>query len=304
MKRRGFTLVEFLISAALAGVVSAAIATTFVRQQHFHSARQERLVIRGRLSEAANILATELRSASLGELGVRSMSDSAIEVFLPVMTSVACTVSGAAVGLAPALLARGNTLTSGSAQPDTGDIALIYGIPYNFPDSGSWTQYRISGVTSRAASSMCPAATGFTTSGDVTTGTSAWQVTLATSPSPVIRAGSPMHFARRGRYSLYKSSGEWYLGYRRCNALGTSVCGSIQPVSGPYLPYSSGGVGGLFLSYYNKTGALINSAQSAQLARIDIVIRSNRRKFKSLSSSSSSPPDTVKVSVAPRNRAR
>jgi prepilin-type N-terminal cleavage/methylation domain-containing protein len=302
--RKGFTLIEFLIATALAGIVAAAITTTVVRQQRFYAAAQEQLELRNRLREAANILSADLKGAAVSELGVPFMSDTAVELFTSVGSSIVCTLVANVIGLPPQTLARGNTLTSIVAVPDTGDLALIYGSPYNLRDSGSWTQNRIAAMTSRAASSACPSPTGFTTAPDVAPGTTAWQLTLANSPAEEIRPGSPIHFVRRSRYSLYKSGGQWYLGYRRCNALGPSLCGAIQPVSGPFLPYSSGGAGGLGITYYNKAGAIINSSQSGSLARIDVVIRSNRPEFRTLTEPSSIAPETVKVSIALRNRAR
>src|SRR4029079_4209458 len=128
---------------------------------------------------------------------------------------------------------------------------------------------------SRSSSVVCPAQSGFTSPSDVALGVSSWQVTLASPPSSSVHKGSPLHFARRGRYSLYRSSdGDWYLGYRRCNAIGASVCGSIQPVSGPYRSYSrTAGTSGLTLKYYDSSGAEIGAARSAVLARINITLR-------------------------------
>jgi len=301
--RRGFTLVEFLIATSLAGIMAAAITTTVVRQQRFYSAAQEKLELRNRLREIASILSADLKGAAISELGVPFMSDTAVELYTSVATSIACTVAGNIVGLAPQQLSGGNTLTSIIVQPDTGDIALIYGSPYNFPDSGRWSQYRTGAVPPRAASATCPSSSGFTKASDVAAGVTALQLTLSQTASANTRPGSPIHVVRRGRYSLYKSTDGWYLGYRRCNALGYSVCATIQPVSGPYLPYG-GTRSGLSFSYYNRAGSRINSSQSATLARVDIVIRSNPAKFTGVLSPVSPALETLKVSVSPRNRLR
>lgn len=305
MKRTpsGFTLIELLIATAISGMIGAAIATTFVREQRFYSAAQEQIELRNRLREASSILAAEIKGAAISELGVPFMSDTAIELFTSVGTSVVCTVSGSTIGVPPQSLARGNTLTSLIVQPDTSDIALIYGLPYAFPDSGNWEQYRIASFATRSAAASCPAVTGFTTASDVAPGVNAWQLTTASPPSPNVKRGSPIHFVRRARYSIYKSGSEWYVGYRRCNALGPSVCGAIQPVSGPYHSYSSG-TGGLSFSYYNASGASITQFQSPTLARVSIVLRSEPRQFSGLAPSAKSEVESLTVDVSPRNRRR
>jgi hypothetical protein len=238
-------------------------------------------------------------------MGIPLMTDTALELYTSVGTSVACTLNGNSIGLPPQLLARGNSLTSIVASPDTGDLALIYGSPSAFPDSGLWYQHRLSSVTSRTASAMCPTSSGFTTAPDIYQGITALQLILSSPVSANVRAGSPIHFVRRGRYSIYKSGDTWHLGYRRCNSQGRSVCGTIQPVSGPYLPVSvSDRKGGLTFSYFNSAGVPINSAQAGALARVDVVIRSNVPKFSGLTTSTSMLPETLKVSISPRNRVR
>jgi prepilin-type N-terminal cleavage/methylation domain-containing protein len=302
--RRGFTLIEFLVAAALAGVVTAAIATTFVRQQRFLSAAQERVEIQNRLREGASILSADLRGASVGELGVQLMTDTAVETFMPVAVSIVCTVAGSAIGLPPQSLVRGNTLTSMTAQPDTGDIPLIYGSPYDYPDSGSWSQFSIAAVATRSASTTCPAASGFTTAADGGAGSTSLVVTLTTPVPATIRPGAPVHLLRRARYSLYRSSdNEWYLGYRRCNARGPSVCGSIQPVSGPYHSYSSSS-SGLRLRYFNSGGSEIGESQGSSLARIDLTMRSAPLRFGFPRIASRQIVESLTVSTSPRNRLR
>lgn len=301
--RCGFTVVELLIATAISGIIAAAFATTFVREQRFYSASQEQIDLRNKLREASTILAAEVKGAAVSELGVPFMSDTALELFTSVGSSAVCTVSGSTIGFPPQALARGNTLTSLVVLPDTGDIALIYGSPYNQPDSGRWEPYRIASLTSRSASAACPSTTGFTLPADVATGISSWQLIVSTAPSPNVRVGAPVHFVRRARYSIYKSGSDWYVGYRRCNPTGTSVCGSIQPVSGPYHSYSSG-AGGLSFRYYDRSGASIAQAQSIALSRVQITLRSAPTEFGGLRGSGPAGVESLTVQASPRNRLR
>jgi hypothetical protein len=214
------------------------------------------------------------------------MTDTAVEMFTTVGTSVVCgPPSGRTLSLSNSAL-----LTSFLASPDTGDIALLYTNAVDNPDSARWVESRI---TSFATRSLAPAC-GYT-------------VTLPNPVDSVIRQGAPIRFVRRGRYSIYRSSdGEWYLGYRRCNALGQSVCTTIQPVSGPYLPYSKNAATGLGFRYFDQNGGeLLDAAMSYRIARVDVVVRGETRRAVSLTGDAIRRyRDSVVISISPRNRVR
>jgi hypothetical protein len=114
-----------------------------------------------------------------------------------------------------------------------------------------------------------------------------------------------VRFVRRGRYSLYKAAdGEWYLGYRRCNAIGSSICGGIQPLSGPYRAYSANPQRtGLLFEYFDAAGGRIGAGLPAlALARVDVTARAESRQQISLERGFSRPADSATISVALRNR--
>lgn len=307
LSRSAFTLVELLVATAIAGVATAVMTATLTRQQKFFSSAEHMLAVRAQLRDAADILASDIRSASVAQFGVPVMTDTAIEIVAVVASSVVCAApTGASVGLPPSTLVAGSTLTSMLAQPDTGDLAAIYSIPGGIPDSARWDTYRIAAFASRSIGTSCPASTGFVTAADEFAGATGFLLTFASAPAVPVRKGSIVHFLRRARYSLYRSSdGDWYLGYRRCGVAPPHVCGSIQPVSGPYRPYRSAGPSGLSFRFYDESGVEITSAASTAVARIDIVLRGE-------TSSAIAPTgdsrrvwrDSVVVSVSPRNRAR
>ena len=95
-----------------------------------------------------------------------------------------------------------------------------------------WTRTRITAVGTRRASIGCPVSTGFTTAADATR--SVYDITTPLPiPTNTVR-GAPVRFIRHGQYSIYRASdNQWYLGYRRCNAL-DNLCSVVQPLSGPY----------------------------------------------------------------------
>ncbi|HUR00580.1 MAG TPA: type II secretion system protein [Gemmatimonadaceae bacterium] len=307
--RRAFTLPELIVSVAIAGIVAGGIATTLVRQQRFFGSAAEVLDVRSQLRDAADVLASDLRGAAVASYGLPVMTDSAIEFYTSIGTSIACSApSGVVVALAPSVLANGNTLTSLLVTPDTGDLAAVYSIPSNDIDSARWETRRISAFSSRSLASTCPASTGFTTLADAVAGAAGYQLTLAMSPGPNVHKGAPVRFLRRARYSIYKSSdGKWYLGYRRCSVGVPSACASVQPLSGPYRPYGSrGGENGLSFRYYDVNGVEVPAGSGGRyVARIDIVIRGEASRRVALAGDAQRTfRDSVVVTVSPRNRMR
>lgn len=307
--RRAFTLPELLVSVAIAGVVAGAITTTLVRQQRFFGAAAEVLDVRAQLRDAADVLASDIRGAAVASFGLPVMSDSAIELYTNIGTSVACLApAGVIVGLAPSVLANGNTLTSLLATPDTGDLAAIYSIPAGNIDSARWVTLRVAAFSSRSLTSTCPSSTGFTTVADAVAGATGYQVTLASSPGADVHKGAPVRFLRRARYSIYKSSdAKWYLGYRRCTVGVPASCAVIQPVSGPYRSYGPrGGESGLSFRYYDVNGTEVPAGSSGRsVARVDIVIRGESSRRVALAGDAQRTfRDSAVVTVSPRNRSR
>ena len=309
LKRRSikaFTLVEVVLAATVASAAAAFMIGTLARQQKFYSSASASLDSHAQLRDAADVLTTDIRSAAVSLLGLPVMRDSAIETFSTIATSVMCTAPSAVSATFPPIrLTSGTTLTSMLALPDTGDIALVYTYPAGIPDSGSWETLRIAAFNTRSVSAGCPAATGFTEDADAAGGGPAYSVTFASSPTRSLIPGLPVHFVRRARYSLYKSSdNRWYLGYRRCSSSGG--CAAIQPVSGPYDPYSSTGASGLAFKYFDQAGTPLGpTAISNNVARVDITIRGRSARNANLAGDAvASYRDSIVTSVSPRNRVR
>src|SRR5688572_24991854 len=98
--RRGFSLVELLVATAIGTSVAALITVTLVRQQRFYSSAGAMLEVRSQLRDAADVLATDIRGAAVAIHGFPLMTDTALEMFATIATSVACEVpAGAAIAL-------------------------------------------------------------------------------------------------------------------------------------------------------------------------------------------------------------
>jgi type II secretory pathway pseudopilin PulG len=300
-ERRGLALVELAVVLALLGLIGTMIGSTLVRQQRFYRGATELLAAREEVRDAMELLSTDIRGLSPADT-VRLMADSAIEFFASIGSSVICQTTGAEVGL-PAVRPSANTLSAFLSQPDTGDIALFY--DGSGDGSNSWEVHRIVGLTSRTLAASCPASSGFSEQSDVDAGHKGFLLSLTTPPSPAAGRGAPVRFIRRGRYSFYRASdGKWYLGYRRCNALGASACGAIQPLSGPYRPYTSNRwTTGFLLEYFDSAGLRLDATSDPlSLARIDITARSESPQRIVVEGRETSYSDSAKISVALRNR--
>ena len=296
-RRRGFTLIELAVVLAILGVMGGAIGLTLLRQQRFYRGATELLYAREGVRDAMEILATDVRGMSTADTAML-LADSAVELFANIGSSVVCQITGGEVGLPQAVSPRGNTLTAFLTQPDTGDLALFF---RDSMEAGSqWERHRIAGFSSRSLAAACPASTGFT---PVDAGATGFLITLSTALSSHVGRGAPVRFIRHGRYSLYRAAdGDWYLGYRRCNAIGPSVCGAVQPLSGPYRAYSgNAGSTGLLFEYFDVVGARLG-AGSSSLARVDISARTESRQRLIVEGHAWIPTDSATVSVAVRNR--
>ena len=94
------------------------------------------------------------------------------------------------------------------------------------------------------------------------------------------RGAGAIHQARQVQSLPRVGRSRWYLGYRRCNAVGASTCGAIQPLSGPYRDYSSNPRNtGLLFEYFDESGSRLTPGGSPlALARVDITARAESRQ--------------------------
>jgi hypothetical protein len=232
------------------------------------------LVVERRVSlrDATGILPGEIRSLSPAGGDLLAFSDTALEMRATIGTAIACdTVAGrGAVSLTP--VSRGGTAPYSvfSLTPRPGDVALIFdeGEP-DLAIDDAWIPLEIADVSNSA--SVCAASPLITSANS-----SAARLQLRFSGSSRlpdnIRPGAFVRLLRRIRYRFYRaSSSEWYLGYSEWGGTAFSV---VQPVSGPFAPFSTRGTSGLTLRYFDSFGAPITDpADATRISRVDIVVR-------------------------------
>jgi hypothetical protein len=301
-RRSGLSLAELLAVVMLASLVGGIIITTLVRQQRFYRGAAELHYVREGTRDALEVLSTDIRGLSVDDTIIRA--DSAIEFFAKIGNSVTCQILSTEVGL-PNPRSSPTSLSAFLATPDSGDLALFY----RAGDSVSprWERHRILSFTSASLASSCPVSSGFAAQADIDAARAGFVLTLGSALSKEVVVGSPIWFVRRVRYSLYRASdGAWYLGYRRCNALGASTCGVIQPVSGAYRAHSADpSATGLLFEYFDGSGQrLAADARQTALARVDITARSESGQLAWIGNGSGRITDSATISIAIRNGAR
>jgi len=261
--RTGLTLAELAVVIALLGVLGGAIGSVLVRQQRFTADASVRLRLSEGVRDAMEIVAADIRGTSPADT-IRLLADSALELYAGIGTSIVCRAASSTAFALAAEHSSDNTLTGFLVQPDTGDLALLY---VGDGAGRRWERHRIVSFGAKSPGAGCllddaDPREGFT-------------LTVQSPPAGTVGRGTPVRFIRRGRYSHYRSSDrEWYLGYRRCNAMGASICGAIQPVSGPYRGYDSDRAKtGLLFEYFDDRGEVVSGELPLSVARIDITAR-------------------------------
>jgi len=311
--RRGFTLAELLVSLVVVGIVMGAMIGVLARQQRFYRSATDLMDTRARLRQALAVLPSDLRALSPSDTlsgGVNTgdiylWNDHVLEFRSVTGSSVVCWVPAVAplttLRLPPVGLL--NALTAWQATPVVGDSLLIF-------DNSAvrWRVYAVTAIAPVSGGAGCPTGAGqFLTAAQGALSSSS--VTVSPALSATIAVGAPVRVFRRVHYELYQETdGRWYLGFFDCLStyVPASHCGSLEPVSGPYQPYSATPAqSGLLFTYYDSTGAVLNpaTARARNVARIDATVRGQTQAPISLSGGARTVAmDTTRYTIGLRNR--
>lgn len=289
---RGWTLLELVIALVIFGVVAGLGAGAVASEQRNARAAARIRAVRAELRDATGVLAQEIRGASPASDTLRLAADTAVEFFTPLLTAITCAPgSGSRLLLVPPLIS-GAIQPAVGPQPDTGDLAWIWEED-SVRTPGTWRRWRIAGYTSDVLENCSVALAPLVGQPRVLT---------VTGDAGTVPAGAPVQVVRRGRYSVYRASdGDWYLGYKRCDALGPSRCQSVQPVAGPYLARATG-TAGIQFRYFGETGSELSGTDAETGTwRVEVVLRSDTSLSAMVARRGGALDDSVVMTVGLRN---
>lgn len=290
---RGWSVLELIVTLFVMGIIVALAAATMVSEQRDARTAARLRAVRAEIRDATSVLAQELRGASPASDTLRLAADTAVEFFAPILTAVTCAQgSGARLLLVPPVFAVGETLSTTTAQPDTGDLVWIWAED-SLRTPGSWHRWQ---VASYATTTGENCNLGLEPIGGQP------QVLTIVGDATIVPAGAPVQLVRRARYSIYRASdGGWYLGYKRCDALGPSRCQGVQPVAGPYRVPTSGSPG-IHFRYFGEAGdELTGDIAATDTWRVEVIARSDTAHSALLSRRIGALDDSVVMTVALRN---
>lgn len=232
--RSAFTLAEVIVALTVTCIVAALISTMLVREQRTHVGLASLTELRAQLRQGAEILASELRNISVadGDIVTFSTNPPVLEMIAQRGVGVVCAVTAPnVVALPPSDPREGKERLAWLARNPSGGMALQL-----LNDAGtveqaddSWHTIEIESASTAAGGCASSEFAGAAAA----TGT-AQAIRLRDSLPAAITAGTAWRLVERVRYSVYKSGGDWFLGYCASNSI-SIPCGSPQPVAGPFI---------------------------------------------------------------------
>ena len=265
--RPGVTLVELVVALTLFSVVATIMLTMLRSQQRFHTGSLEIIDTKRATHQATTLVYGELRAASSTDL--YSISDSSIAFRTTIGASHLCALDStrASITVPSTGTTRAAPLSTFRALPRAGDSLLVFDSgEAPEPDDDRWHPHVL---VADPAGAVCPTRPHGLASNAIEASGIAFQVAPPLAGSIVI--GVPLRFFRPASYSLYRGTGaSWMLGYSTCAA---GTCTPRQPLSGPYLPFVTGGEGGVAFSYFDRQGA--PTRDRSRVARVDVIARAH-----------------------------
>lgn len=269
---QGTSLVELLVALALFGVIGLATLRSLDRQARFHAGVLTILEARAQHAAAHEAVATEVRSLSSAAGDITRLSDSAIVFRMPVGAGLACALSSDTIYLAPDTVAAGQAFAAFRTAPQPGDTVWLFDeSATDLAADDAWVGLRIASVM--RAPGLCTASPLVHPALDA--GRSSWRLAVVGPVPATVRPGASVRLTRIARFALYRgSTNEHWLGFTEIlPSTGTWI--TIQPVSGPYLPFSPGdpASSGISLLGRDSSGASLSPASATLSAALALSTR-------------------------------
>ncbi|MFI5229057.1 MAG: prepilin-type N-terminal cleavage/methylation domain-containing protein [Gemmatimonadales bacterium] len=296
-RRSGLTLAELVISLAVAGIVLGLLTAIGVREQRVFSDLADRAALAGQLREAAAILPIDVRALSPATGDIRVASDTAIELRGTIASGVVCDTASGSLVVSPPVGDSGALYATALSAVSPGDTLWLLTASDSAAD---WQAFAVASASSARAG---PCASAGPRLAPAILTRPRGRLTLVGS-IPGRAVGSPFRVTRALRYSVYRATdAAWYLGERDWNSVLLRF-NTIQPVAGPLLAASAGGVR---FAYRDSAGSDLATpvVNTAAIRLIDIMLRGQTRiatRILGARADTGVRRDSAHVVIAPRNR--
>ena len=271
--RRGFTIIELIVSFVIGLIVLASVVQMMIAQGKGYRKQREQVDVRETTREAAALLSWDLRQAAVAGSPFAVMGANSVTLRSPRGLGTICAKH--------ALLARyGLWKTAGNIQATVDDTALVYLI-----GKGTWVKLRITNVGTPAAMGVNACAWPGARPPDMVVEFAVTQ----TSDTSTIKIGAPFRAFRKVEYSEFQQNGRWWLGRKVGNAAG------YEQLTGPLL---APGSNGLAFTYYDTLGAV--SANTNAIGSVAFTIRTESFKNATTGSSFVYQRDSLTTKVGVR----
>ncbi|MDQ8163324.1 MAG: prepilin-type N-terminal cleavage/methylation domain-containing protein [Gemmatimonadota bacterium] len=298
--RRGFTIVELLVTMIIVSVVGIILSRLMLGQQRFYQRTNEQIGMRRELRTAMSLVPADLRSISSAGGDLTTFNETALTFRAVLGASAVCArPSNSAIDLPPLNMAR-STITSWYAMPQAGDTIWAFNDSLSRgAEDDVWVPLRVTNIAQSTA--YCPGSALTDATLDATK--PRFRVSVSPNLSDSIVVGAALRFTRSVRYALAaQTSGRYYL--TRAQYIG-GAWETATPVSGPY-DAPSGTNGGLRFTYFDSLGAAVtNAAMGRSVSRIDLILRARGASSSGTfgtGSSTTSLTDSLAFRIALRNR--
>ena len=289
--RRGFTLVEVLITLVVMGIVMAALYRVLIGNQRTYHSQTQRVDLQQNIRAAVAILPAELRELDASDNDIKAMSATSITIRAMRYLGLVCStpVLGGAVSSVAVTIRRSPFWGARDINLTTDSLLIYYdGDPSTRLDD-DWAFARPTAVVNANCPDGQPGRL-------LTVGLGVGPGFSLPNVAGAISNGAPLRGFETVTYQLYQPAGDtsYYIGMQPDG-------GTLQPMIGPVLS------NGLTLSYYDATGAVTTDRR--QVARIDFVVRARtaqpvRSETGTGTSTLANAIDSLNPSVALRNNRR
>jgi prepilin-type N-terminal cleavage/methylation domain-containing protein len=271
--RRGFSLLELIISMVMALVILGSVVQVMISQGKGYRKQREMVDIRDTGRQAASVLAWDLRQSVTGGAPLAAMGANSIAMRSPLAVGTIC-------GKHATLPRYGLWKTSGTFLATAADTAVVYAVGRDV-----WKKLKITAVGTPAAMGV-PAC--IWTGGRPPDVVVEFAVQFKTDTSH-IKVGGAVRAFRRVEYGEYQANGRWWLGRR------VGAAASWEQLTGPLLAPASNG---LTFTYYDTLGAV--TADPAAIGSIEFTLRPQSFKKTMVGTTQTYQSDSLTTKVAVR----